>query len=101
MDSTKEPTSVPEFTFPDDGGRVLSTRSSHPPEFRLGDQVKLYDSELDEWTGPYLVSYVDNRRYKLCNDQQEEVNGGQWVEEAALRLFDPFEEIPEAPASVV
>ncbi|KAL7800906.1 hypothetical protein V8C43DRAFT_326095 [Trichoderma afarasin] len=91
MDSTKESISVPEFTFPDDGGRPIIRKSSSPPKFRPNDQVLLYNSKCKEWTGPYLVSYVDNRQYKLCNEQQQEVNDGKLVEEAALKLFDPFE----------
>ncbi|KAL7954334.1 hypothetical protein V8C34DRAFT_294544 [Trichoderma compactum] len=66
-------------------------KSSSPPQFRPNDQVLFYDSKRKEWLGPYLMSYVDNRQYKLCNEQQQEVNDGKLVEEAALKLFDPFE----------
>ncbi|KAL6818971.1 hypothetical protein V8C40DRAFT_252169 [Trichoderma camerunense] len=104
MDSNKESDSVPDFTFPDDGGRPHIEKSSSPPKFRPNDQVELYDSKLNEWTGPYFVSQhelkytLDNgqqeerRQYKLCNDQQEEVNDGNWVGENDLRLYDPFED---------
>lgn len=38
------------------------------------------------------MSEVSNGRYKLCDEQQNEVNNNQWVVEPALKLFDPFEE---------
>ncbi|KAL6825567.1 hypothetical protein J3E69DRAFT_272018 [Trichoderma sp. SZMC 28015] len=91
MDSTKEPISVPEYTFPDDGGRPIIRKSSSPPKFRPNDQVLFYNTKRKEWTGPYLVCYHENRQYKLGNEQQQEVNGGKLVEEAVLKLFDPFE----------
>lgn len=52
--------------------------------------VLFYDWKRKEWCGPFLVSDHKNKQYKLCTEQQQEVNDGQWVEEAALKLFDPF-----------
>ncbi|KAL7919053.1 hypothetical protein ACQKWADRAFT_213792 [Trichoderma austrokoningii] len=88
MDSTKEPITTPTFV---DGGRPIIKKSSNSPKFRPNDQVLFYDSNLKDWTGPFLVSHLKDRQYKLCNEQQQEVNDGQWIEEATIKLFDPFE----------
>jgi hypothetical protein len=65
------------------------TNDEKRPKFRPNDEVMFFN--LGEWKGPYLVSDVVDGRYRLCDRQQTDVNNNQWVEESALKLFDPFE----------
>ncbi|KAI1648291.1 uncharacterized protein F4817DRAFT_70088 [Daldinia loculata] len=91
MDSAKQDSQTPSFTFPDDGGRPYVEEYGYNPKFRPNDDVYVQDPVTKEWKGPFTVSSLEGGRYKLQDSRGREVNNGQLFEEACLKLYNLFE----------
>jgi len=77
---------VNRFSSCEDGDRPLIKKYAN---FRPNDQV--YVRVPDTHEGPYIVAFVDNTQYKLCDEKGNQVYGDRWFKEEELEFYDPFE----------
>ena len=60
------------------------------PLFRVGDRVSVYNAQTKTREGPYKVSVVENRRYRLCDADGNPVHADKKFEESSLESHNPF-----------